>query len=190
MAGDEGQSPAEPDTSMPGPIGNINMSRVSSEGGLYVFAHIDLDEICCLVDSGSSLSVMHPSVYQNIDVSRRPPLRSHEGQIRVADGGLLEVYGRVELELLLGSDMNISVDFVLAEVEAPVVLGMDFLQQNTAVLDVAAKTLTLNGSKFECKAELEMPSVFKMTIPESVVIPPNTEMIMTSTLNGRPKFVT
>ena len=57
MAGDEGQSPAEPDTSMPGPIGNLNMSRGSSEGGLYVFAHIDLDEICCLVDSGSSLCV-------------------------------------------------------------------------------------------------------------------------------------
>ena len=59
-----------------------------------------------------------------------------------------------------------------------------------AVLDVAAKELILDGSVYVCKSDNKMPSVFRVTIPEAVTIPPNSEMILSGTICGQPNFVT
>ena len=70
-----------------GPTEVVYATRTSSDGGLYLVIELDSTEVCCLVDSGSSLSVVHPSVYRNIDRTHRPRMREYKGQIRVADGG-------------------------------------------------------------------------------------------------------
>ena len=153
-------------------------------------AHINNDEVCCLVDSGATLCVLHPSIYWNIDDRHRPVLGTHLGQIRMADGGLVPVIGRVQLELRIGDNLSYLVDFLISDVECPVVLGMDFLSENKAILDISARSLSLNGHIIPCRSENEMPSVYRVTLCESVEIPPNSEMIVPGRLCERPKFVT
>ena len=156
---------------------------------MYIIGHIVSEEVCCLVDTGSSLCVLHPSVYRNIDSSSRPELFNHDGQIRMADGGLVSVLGRVRIDLVIGN-FSYDAEFLVANVEAPVVLGMNFLTEHNAILDAAAKTLSLNGQSFLCKSEGEMPSVFKVTLPEAIIVPPNSEVIVTGLLEGKPQFTT
>ena len=172
-----------------GPIGCVNVTKFS-EGGLYVSGFLGDEEVCCLVDSGSSLCVLHPSIFWNMEVTRRPELDDHKGQLRMADGGLLSVSGMVRMELVLGDNFRADVDFLLANIEAPVVLGIDFLGQHGAVLDVGARLLVLDGISFYCKSESEMPSLYKVTLPESIDVPPDSEFIVCGIPCGRPKLST
>lgn len=172
------------------PVGIVNATTDSSAGSLYMVMKIGSDDVCCLIDSGSTLSVCHPSVYRNIPGENRPELLSHGGQIRVADGGLVDVEGQVELELTVDTGRNFRMDFVVADVEAPMVLGLDFLREYNGVLDVCAKSLTLNGYTCQCKSDDELPTVFRVTVAETVTVPPNSEMLLPGKLSVKPQFAT
>ncbi len=47
----------------------------------------------CLVDSGATLSVLHPDKYHAIPEARRPPMESNCGSIKMADGNLVVPLG-------------------------------------------------------------------------------------------------
>ena len=154
------------------------MTNTSGDGGLYLNVEVDSVEINCLIDSGSTRSVVHPSIYKNIDASCRPMLRPYDDEIQVADGGLVETIGMVELELLLEDGKILNMNFIVCEVEAPIILGMDFLAHYEAKLDIAARELILDGNLYQCTSESEMPSIFRVTIPKAVTIPSNDLIIL------------
>ena len=89
---------------------------------------------------GSSLSVMHPSVYRSISESCRTPLKKFEGQIKVADGRVMGVTGQVELWLKLSDGNRLNIDLLVAAVEAQVVFWLVFFGQYKARLDVQQKS--------------------------------------------------
>lgn len=174
------------------PVGYVNAVNDSSqsEGNMYVIVKIDSEEVWGLIDPGSTISVCHPSVYRNISSANRPVVRAHNGQIRVADGGLVNVQGRVNLTMILGNCKDFHMDFAIADVDAPIVLGLDFLRQNRGVLDVCNETLSLDGCNFPCVTDDEFPSVFRVTAAETVIVPPNSEMVLPGKMADKPNFVT
>ncbi len=99
----------------------------------------------CLVDTGATLSVIHPSYFQAIKKNSNIELIPSRGMLRMADGGLVTPWGKATLPLILCPDQKILFTFVVADVEASVVLGLDFLASQFAVLDANAGLLTLNG---------------------------------------------
>lgn len=66
---------------------------------------------------------------------------------------------------------------VIANIDVAGVLGYDLLYEN-------AVSINLNGNKVQCELESDLPSVFRVTISETITIPPNSEMIARSKINN------
>ena len=164
------------------------MFEPSGGPSLYLHVKIGTLDVPCLIDSGATLSVVHPSVLEHLP--GKTITKGEKGVIRMADGGLLEVNGNVMLDLHLGSCHAIQHTFIIAEVEAHVVIGMDFLGRHHGILDIGAKTLSLNGFMFPCKTEEDFPDIVRVIITDTQTIPPQSEMILEGHLKETPHFPT
>ena len=97
---------------------------------------------------------------------------------------------RVLLDLHLGGCHAIKHTFVIADVEAPLVLGRDFLETHHGIIDIGDKTLTLNGFIFPCKLDDDFPNSIRVIITETQTVPPRSEMIIPSHIQDTPHFST
>lgn len=143
-----------------------------------------------LVDSGASLSVIHPSIYDNIPLEQRPTLTKRSGSLRMADGGLVDLCGQTELTVRLGEHRSETHTFIVADIEAQIVLGLDFLEAGNAIIDIGKKTLTLDGNEYGCQTEEDLPRIFRVTLMETVTVPPLSEMVLPGCLREKPPFAT
>ena len=88
-------------------------------------------QIMALVDSGSNISVIHPSVLDRIQQTHDALVVGETGQLCVADGRTVDTQGAVQLKLLVGLDPTPVVHrMVVAEIDAPVIVGIGFLTMN------------------------------------------------------------
>ncbi len=142
----------------------------------------------CLIDTGATLSVIHPSYFQAIKKNSNIELTPCRGTLRMADGGLVPPWGRATLPLVLSPNQKISFTFVVADVEASVVLGLDFLASQFAVLDANAGLLTLNGIPHKCHDAEEQTHIFKVRVSETVTVQPGVEMLLPGKVDGTPNF--
>ena len=101
------------------------------------------------------------------------------GGIRLADGSVTSTLGTVRLGFQLGtSKAHWGHEMVVAHIEAPVVIGMDFLETYQCVLDMRTHTLVINGVVHICRSMENMPQVFRIRAADIVIIPPMSEMII------------
>ena len=144
----------------------------------------------CLIDSGATLSVVHPSLIARIQGLHTLTIEEHEGCLRMADGNNIDIKGKVLLDLHLGGCHAIKHTFFIADVEAPLVIGMDFLEYHHGIIDIGAKTLTLNGFIFPCKLDDDFPNSIRVITTETQTVPPRSEMIFMGHLQEPPHFTT
>ena len=74
---------------------------------------------------------------------------------------------------------------VIADIDISGVLGYDFLYENAASIISQDGSLVLNGDMIQCELESELPSVFRVTLSEIVMIPPNSEIIVQGKINDK-----
>ena len=98
-------------------------------GSLYVSVDFHGITVFALVDSGSTISVIHPDVLAQIPGMVGADDEHPGGELRMADGGVICTLGSVNLCMKIDTD-NLSMEhkMVVAPVEAPAVLGLDFLR--------------------------------------------------------------
>ena len=159
-------------------------SHSGKQDGLYVTAHINGMRVNCLIDTGASLTVIHPDKYYRIPAEGRPPLQSMDSHLRMADGGRLPVIGKVNLTLDFGQGVSIKQDLIVAEVEAPLVLGYDFQFVNKCLVDVGHTCIYIQEQRFNCLLESRMHSIFRIVIHDTVIIPPRHEVIVAGKVKG------
>ena len=146
--------------------------------------------IMALVDSGSTISVIHPSVLDRIQRGHDVTLVGDMGQLRVADGRTVETHGVVQLSLRVGTDPSpVLHEMVVAEMDAPAIMGIDFMMLNHCILDANRGTLIFNGRTHHCRVAQRMPQTFHITVRETTELPPMSEMIIPGLLHGRPHFI-
>ena len=75
-------------------------------------------------------------------------------------------------QITLGHEM------VVAHIEAPVVIGMDFLETYQCVLDNGTHALINNGVVHICRSVESMPQVFRIRAADTVILSPMSEIIM------------
>ena len=107
----------------------------------------------------------------------------------MADGGIIRILGSVNLCMKIGTD-NLSMEhkMVVAPVEAPAVLGLDFLRAHRCILDVDGCTLWVGGAVHACRSITDMPACYRISMTETVVVPPRSEMIISGGVLGNPHF--
>ena len=135
-------------------------------GSLYISLWIYEIPVMALVDSGSTLSVIHPTVLSRIFGEQDMARKSPSGQLRLAE--LVDTLGTVQLSLRLGSDSYfIQHEMVVAAVEAPAVIGLDFLRGHGCILDTQKGTLAVRGKVHTCQAMRDMPAIFRISMTET-----------------------
>ena len=69
---------------------------------------------------------------------------------------------------------------VTADIDVAGVLGYAFffLYENAISINVRDGYLVLNGDNLQCELESELPSVFRVTLNETVIVPPNSEIVV------------
>ena len=138
-----------------------------------------------LVDSGATISVIHPEVFERVTQGREGALLGDRSQIQLADGGPLETLGTSRLSIQIGdSELPIEHEMVVAAVEAPAVVGLDFMRAHGCVLDMPNNRLVLDGREFCGSPVHDMPVVYRIKMAETVVVPPESEMILPGAVEG------
>ena len=148
-------------------------------GCLYLPLRMNDVSVVALIDTRSTVSVVHPSVLAKIPSDVEVHLRDRSGRIRLADGSETESLGTVQLRVPLGTGKDMwTHEWIVAEIESPVVLGVDFLQMHQCTLDVGTARLTVGSDVHVCWYMASMPQVFRIRMAETVVIPGLSEMIV------------
>ena len=179
-----GHVPAEP--SIRGPL-DIESTHDEHGVGLFLTSTIFDVGVECFIDSGSSLTVLHPNKYKDMSDEIKPPLRPVSSQIRLADGGLQAIHGEVELPFTFGMHTFVH-PVVVAEVEAPAILGLDFLEKHNGILDAHQEILTLGTVAHQCFKASEKDKIFNVVMNDTCIIPPNSDCKVPGWINGYPHF--
>ena len=110
-------------------------------------------ELKCLVDTGATLSILHPDKYRYnaIPKKRRPPLEPYKLKIRMGDGALKSTLGCCVIPLVFNGQL-FPQKMVVADIDISDVLGYDFMYDNSVSINVRDGTFALNGNKVQCVA--------------------------------------
>ena len=140
-------------------------------------------DVNCLIDTGSTITVLHPSKYAAISQDLRPALEPSDVKLRMADGGLVASQGYANFPIEV-QGRKFQHRIMVADVEAPAVLGYAFLMQNNCQIDMGHGRIQIGGLSIKCTEESELPSVFRITLAEYTVVPPASEMILPGRIEG------
>ena len=162
-----------------GPNHDIVELETDAAGSLFLPLLVSGVSVMGLIDTGSTVSVVHPSVLARLSEDCEIPLSRETGRLRLADGSVTGSLGTVQLDLQLGTGKDVwSHVMVVAEFEAPVVIGIDFLRKYQCTLSMKDESLTVGGTVHFCRSIDVMPQVFRVSVVETVEVPPMSEMII------------
>ena len=133
-----------------------------------------------LLDSGSTLTVIHPDIYSQISFEW-PALAGNPIKLHMADGGLIESLGRIQIEIVF-KEMSVKHSVVVAEVESPVDLGYDFLNKYNCSLDFGDSTLSISRNKFHCLRLNQLEETIRLIVGETITLQPYSESTVPATL--------
>ena len=138
----------------------------------YVNGKIESHRGKFLIDTGSSVSVVGTKVLEHLNLDI--PIQPADRKVRTANGGLLDVKGRCNLEIQL-DHLTFRQDFIIADIEESLgILGINFLDENGA--DVKIRTRLLKTKQGKIKLHKRGAQVCnKLQLCENVTIPAQSE---------------
>lgn len=107
----------------------------------------------------------------------RPKLEPNYSNLRMANGDLVVPEGQTVLPFKIKGEI-IEHRAIVADIDAQMILGFDFLREHNCQLHLGEGTLTLGDQKLVCDIDSDQSSVFKISIQETLSIPPRSEMII------------
>ncbi|XP_032147741.1 LOW QUALITY PROTEIN: retroviral-like aspartic protease 1 [Sapajus apella] len=116
--------------------------------GYYLKGKIGKVPVRFLVDSGAQVSVVHPSLWEEVTDGDLDTLQPFENVVKVANGAEMKILGVWDTAVSLGK-LKLKAQFLVANASAEeAIIGTDVLQDHNAVLDFEHRTCTLKGKKF------------------------------------------
>ena len=115
--------------------------------GLFVDVEIRGIKTKMLVDTGATDTIFSTTIFHSISREKRPQLNAG---VRNADESELLTMGSGWVELRVGACIS-SLKVIFGNTGSmDGILGMDFLLQNQANIDLETKELNLNGQRIKC----------------------------------------
>ena len=155
--------------------------------GMFLLAEIGGIAVNCLIDTGASLSTIHPALYNRM--TEKPLLSQSDVRLRMADGSLVPVCGEASFSVQI-KGVSYTQTMAVAEIETPVVLGYDFMCEHHCQINVPKGEVHLNGNLIKCVYESTLPSIFRIQVAENVIVPQATEMIIPARIEGCTPHIT
>ena len=138
----------------------------------YVNGKIESHRGKFLIDTGSSVSVIGTKVLEHLNLDI--PIQPADRKVRKANGGLLDVKGRCNLEIQL-DHLTFRQDFIIADIEESLgILGINFLDENGADVKIRKRLLKTKQGKIKLhKRGAQVCN--KLQLCENVTIPAQSE---------------
>jgi hypothetical protein len=138
---------------------------------------VEGEAIKFLVDTGSAITLISNKSFKIFETNKRE-LTDLEYDVCTADGKKLNIFGSIELELVLGP-LLVKHTFIVADISSNAILGMDFLDKHKCSIDVGKSILWINGTSINLWREcVTSPSSCPVTVKELDCIPAKSEKIV------------
>ena len=95
--------------------------------------------------------------------------------------------GEGDISATIGSQI-ITLQMYVANIEAAAILGMDFFRNHDCVVDMREGAIWVNGQRQECLKTTDNSKAARITLKETTVVPPLSEMIIQGTLAEKTNF--
>lgn len=143
-----------------------------------IIGFIQGHRVSLLVDTGASVSCVSLPFLAKLKTPPNLMLRHKQvSHVRGVNGDLLKVVGSIELPVKIQGLILYHTFTVLATLYTPVILGLDFLEEHEASIDLKDKTLTLKDG-IACVSMLANSQCGKATVAKNISIPPMTQCIV------------
>ena len=167
-------------------------SRVANyNDGIFIDLQVAGEKIKFLVDTGSSISMVHHSCWQNSLLLKKIPLQQTSLSAVTANGLSLQVTGTIEAGVGLGLESVAHKFYVASDIKSDGILGLDLLEQLGATVDVKGGYLYLGPAKLplrHCQRDVE---VARIVLKENTTISANHEVIFPAEIEfkGHPESI-
>ena len=98
-----------------------------------------------LLDTGSSVSIIHPHTFELLPLSCRHTVTPSDKTIIAAEGTKMQVQGTLQVVIKLGALVKRHTVYIAPITQAGI-LGLDFLTLHQGVLDLHRKRLMFEGA--------------------------------------------
>ena len=149
---------------------------------LYVNARVDSIPTACLIDTGSTITVLDARKFHQIPEADRPVLRE-TSRLKMADGSIVRPLGKAEFIFDIGSK-TIKHEMTVADIESQVILGFDFLSKHKCSLDLEKEILRVGNKSIKCNSENAEQSVCRIRVADKVFVPAESEIVIKSFVEG------
>lgn len=129
----------------------------------------------CLLDTGSSISILHSSVF---GVLPNVNLKPTSVTAKTASNDELPLLGRIVVPFKVGGVTRPLPLFVSEAIDVPCLLGVDFLQYCPCVIDLSNKRLVLAPSASVRSVSAQAVSLGRVTLSCDQVIAPGSEVVL------------
>ena len=155
---------------------NVRKTSMISSAGMYATGQVDGRNVECLVDTGATLTLISCDLWDLIRDKHQ--LSSFETPLISASGNNLTVKGSTEIAIgFAGKFYPIRV--VIAELDVDLVLGIDFMKNHQAMIDVNQDLLVLGKNKIDMHC-IGKVGCYRVVLSERIVVPANSEVITTA----------
>ena len=149
-----------------------------ARSGLFVEVEVRGIKAKLLVDTGATDTILSSTLYHRIPGVKRPNLNTGISGVRNADGSELSTIGSGWVELQVGACIS-SLEVVFGNTGSmDGILGMDFLIQNHANLDLKTKELNLNGERIKCTDRKGTSFCARVVVGETIRVPAGHEALV------------
>ena len=134
---------------------------------------VDLD---WLVDTGCSVTLLSMRSYKNIPGHQRPKLNPFNSKLTQAGGTPLQVLGTADMSIKVGRQ-KIKHSVVVADCLDQGILGLDFLTQHGARIDLCNSSISISGVEVPFVRQKQL-SCSRVSIAETVTVKAGHRMIV------------
>ena len=156
-------------------------TSTTNDNGLSVQAVIGGQPVKMLVDSGASVTVINSHFMNKVKGDMRIPDAGIE--MTTADGRAVPFEGRGDTKVRFGVTMN-KQTLWFADITAEGILGCDFLEKWKCQIDFSRSGLVVDGCFLPCKGLSSPSRCCKVTLTETVVIPPLSAQFVRGKMEG------
>ena len=131
-------------------IHKCTVNTLSSVGTSLLKLHCSKNKLNFLIDSGASCSAVPKSLYKST---------IKDGVLQAANGTKIFTYGNINLHLNLGFRRNMYHNFILADVQEPI-LGADFLEKYNLTLKMNQRIVQDEETGIAVKGHKTFSSIY------------------------------
>ena len=161
-------------------------SRVAKhDDDVFITLQIAGENIKFLVDTGSSISMVHQSCWRNSFYLQKIPLQQTSLSVVTANGLPLPVIGTIEADVGLGLESTTHEFYVASDIKSDGILGLDLLERLGATVDIKQGYLFVGPTKLpilHCQRDVK---VARIILKENTTIPANHEVIFPAEIEAK-----